>query len=222
VIVLGHRGYSAKYLENTLEAFMKAVEAGANGVELDVRLSKDGEVVVSHDEDLKRLFGIDVKIRDATVSELKELTDGKITTLKEVFENVSDDKIINIEIKEREAADVVLEISKRRKNLIFSSFDLDLLDEKFKGTKYGYLIDEENYGSIENFVERVEKERPYSLHVPYQAFELEYAVEVLRSFRKKGIVIFVWTLNDPEIYRKIRREIDGVITDEVELFVKLR
>lgn len=157
MIVLGHRGYSAKYLENTLEALMKAIEAGADGVELDVRLSKDGEVVVSHDEDLKRLFGLDVKIRDATVSELKELTDGKMTTLREVFENITDDKIINVEIKEREVADAVLEISKRRKNLIFSSFDLDLLDEKFKGTKYGYLIDEENYGSIENFVERVEK-----------------------------------------------------------------
>jgi len=222
MIVLGHRGYSAKYLENTLEAFIKAIEYGADGVELDVRLSKDGKVVVSHDEDLKRLFGKNLKVKDATLDELKELSDGKITTLEEVYEHISDDKIVNVEIKEREAARPALELSKGRKNEIFSSFDLDLLDEEFKGTRYGYLIDEENYGDIQSFVDRVERERPYSLHIPYQAFESEFVVELCDRFREKGIRIFVWTLNDPEIFQRIMAHIDGIITDEVELFSKMR
>ncbi|PLV60273.1 glycerophosphodiester phosphodiesterase family protein [Thermotoga sp. KOL6] len=222
MIVLGHRGYSAKYLENTLEAFLKAIEAGADGIELDVRSSKDGKIVVFHDEDLRRLFNIDVKIRDATVEDLKRLTGGKVITLDEVYSHISDDKIINVEIKERSVARSVLELSKDRKNVIFSSFDLDLLDEQFKGTKYGYLVDDKNYGTVEFFLERVERERPYSLHLPYQLFEMNEAVELVKKFRDMGIKVFVWTLNDPVFFQEIKDHIDGVITDEVEIFVKLR
>ena len=52
--LFGHRGYSGKYPENTLLAFQKAIEAGADGIELDVQFSKDGKLVVIHDETLDR------------------------------------------------------------------------------------------------------------------------------------------------------------------------
>ncbi|KAI9664500.1 MAG: hypothetical protein M1821_005946 [Bathelium mastoideum] len=71
--VIAHRGYKAKYPENSLAAFEAAVKAGAHAVETDVHLSKDGVVVLSHDADLKRCFGVDLKIKDCEWSFLKTL-----------------------------------------------------------------------------------------------------------------------------------------------------
>ena len=53
-LIYAHRGYSAKYPENTMLAFQKAEEVGADGIELDVQLTKDGEIVVIHDEKVNR------------------------------------------------------------------------------------------------------------------------------------------------------------------------
>jgi len=89
LLVLGHRGYSARYPENTLLAFKKAIEAGADGVELDVWLAKDGEVVVIHDETVDRVSNGSGRVKEMTLSELKSLDFGngeKIPTLEEVFE----------------------------------------------------------------------------------------------------------------------------------------
>ena len=69
--VWAHRGASAYAPENTLEAFLLAAEQGADGVELDVQLTKDGVPVVFHDWDLKRAAGVDRKIRDCTFEELQ-------------------------------------------------------------------------------------------------------------------------------------------------------
>jgi len=61
-LILGHRGTISKP-EDTLSAFKKAIEAGADGVELDIQKTSDGVIVVSHDENLKRTAGIDFDIR---------------------------------------------------------------------------------------------------------------------------------------------------------------
>ena len=57
ILNLAHRGFSDEYPENTILAFEKAKEAGFDGIELDVQLSRDGELVVIHDEELKRVTG---------------------------------------------------------------------------------------------------------------------------------------------------------------------
>lgn len=63
-----HRGWSGLYPENTLLAFQKAIELGVDGFEMDVQLSRDGEVVVFHDETLDRVTGYHGYLRDLTVS----------------------------------------------------------------------------------------------------------------------------------------------------------
>ena len=70
--IISHRGYSAKYPENTMIAFQKAVECGTHGIELDVQLSKDGEVVICHDETIDRTSNGTGYIKDMTVEELKK------------------------------------------------------------------------------------------------------------------------------------------------------
>ena len=106
----GHRGYSGKYPENTMLAFQKAIEAGAEGIELDVQFSKDGKLVVIHDETLDRTTTGNGLVRDYTLDELKALDASytyqgqygvnRIPTLCEVLDYMSDkDAFTNIELK---------------------------------------------------------------------------------------------------------------------------
>lgn len=94
-----HRGFSGAYPENTMLAFEKAVEQGMEGIELDIHLSKDGEVVVAHDETLRRVAGIDRAIADMTAQELAQteihggdlgLTARGVPTLREYFRFIKD------------------------------------------------------------------------------------------------------------------------------------
>ena len=105
-----HRGFSGQFPENTMLAFEKAVEAGADGIELDVQFSKDGELVIMHDETLNRTAGVDGFVKDYTLEQLKAMdVSGKwgdrygsmeIPTLREYFEHFKDLPVItNIELK---------------------------------------------------------------------------------------------------------------------------
>ena len=73
VLNFAHRGFSEKYPENTLLAFQKSVEAGCDGIELDVQLSRDGEIVIFHDEEVERVTGQKGFVWDYTVKELKQM-----------------------------------------------------------------------------------------------------------------------------------------------------
>jgi glycerophosphoryl diester phosphodiesterase len=95
-LIIGHRGASAVAPENTLTAFRLALEAKADGVEFDVRLTKDGVPVVIHDDDLRRTGGVKKRVADLSLAELKEIdvgswkhprfVDEKVPTLSELFE----------------------------------------------------------------------------------------------------------------------------------------
>jgi glycerophosphoryl diester phosphodiesterase len=102
---IAHRGLHNKKAgipENSLLSFQKAIEKGFP-IEIDVHLTKDGEIVVFHDEDTKRMCGIEKKIEACTLSELKELellsTDQKIPTLQECLELVDGRVFLLIEFK---------------------------------------------------------------------------------------------------------------------------
>ena len=71
--IFAHRGFSGKYPENTMLAFEKAVEIGVDGIELDVHLTKDNELVIIHDEDIKRTTNGEGLVKDMTLEELKKL-----------------------------------------------------------------------------------------------------------------------------------------------------
>lgn len=85
ILVLGHRGSPMKEIENTIRSFKRAMEDGADGVELDVHLSDDGNLVVIHDFNTKRVFGTDSEIEELTIKEIKAIN-SEIPTLEEVFE----------------------------------------------------------------------------------------------------------------------------------------
>ena len=109
ILVWAHRGASGVMPENTLPAFEKAVELGADGVELDIQMTADGEIVVIHDEMVDRTSDGKGWVKDYTLEQLqkldvsyghKELGHVSIPTMREVFELLKPtDLTINIELK---------------------------------------------------------------------------------------------------------------------------
>jgi glycerophosphoryl diester phosphodiesterase len=108
-MLFGHRGYSALAPENTLAAFSLLLEHDIPGAELDVRLSRDGKVVVIHDENTKRVTGVDALVGECRASRLKRLDAGSwfndafrnesIPLLDEVFDLAGDRLYYDIELK---------------------------------------------------------------------------------------------------------------------------
>lgn len=109
-LIFAHRGAAGTYPENTMLAFEKALEVGADGIELDVQLSADGEVVVIHDETIDRTTNGSGEVRSFTLQELKSYQASytfnvgnlftPIPTLREVFQFLSNNNLIcNIELK---------------------------------------------------------------------------------------------------------------------------
>ncbi|RDY20340.1 glycerophosphodiester phosphodiesterase family protein, partial [Criibacterium bergeronii] len=159
---IAHRGFKSKYPENTMLAFKKAVEENADGIEFDVHLSKDDEIVIIHDERLDRTTNAKGRVMDYTLAELKKVNAGAlydnidfeaIPTLREYFEYIKDKDIItNVELKtgvywykgiEQKVYDMIKEFDLKDK-IIISSFNhksvlaMKKIDEKIK---CGLLID---------------------------------------------------------------------------------
>ncbi len=101
-LVIAHRGASAICTENTTQAFERAARDRADGVELDVLLCRSGEVVVFHDDDLRRMLDRPERVADLSYRVLRSLRlrrDSFIPTLAEAFEACGPDLLVNVELK---------------------------------------------------------------------------------------------------------------------------
>jgi len=242
-LIFGHRGYSSEYPENTTLAFRKAMDAGADGVELDIRASKDGKAVVIHDEDTLRVTGTPGKIADLDYAEIrkKKIPEGlSIPLLDEVFESFPDNGFLNVEIK---SSDVVQPLVKLLKvcepafQIVFSSFHFEALEElraSVPDANIGLLIGESlgKYVAVsESAVDTTAFEAllagylPYSLHLPVPLFNrlpVEGTVRFLQKVKASNIRLFWWTVDDIPVteFLKDRGIIDGVITNQVGRMVR--
>ena len=124
--IFAHRGACGYEPENTMEAFALAVEQGADGIELDVQLTKDGKLVIFHDETIDRMCHGTGWVKDFTLEELRkyevcslEGKKGRIPTLREVLELVKPGNLkVNIELKTETAylySDVILNVDEYAK-----------------------------------------------------------------------------------------------------------
>ncbi|WP_248928860.1 glycerophosphodiester phosphodiesterase family protein [Paenibacillus hamazuiensis] len=146
LVVAAHRGLKCDYPENTLLAFHEALEAGADMLEFDLRLSKDGVVVVIHDETVDRTTNGSGKVGDLTVSELKQLDAGgwfgkpfeglKIPTFEELCDllRAYPEVLLNVEVKPspdaQEAVDKAVSMLKEYGYLprcVFTCFDAEII-----------------------------------------------------------------------------------------------
>jgi len=230
ILVLGHRGYSAKYPENTLLAFRKAIEAGADGIELDVWMSRDGEIVVIHDGTVDRTSNGSGKVKEMTLEELRELDFGngeRIPTLEEVFDAVPENAVVNVEIKDVDAVKRTAEIigNNDPSRVVVSSFLIDALRE-YRGhdreTRLGILIDREEV--LAQLPTLIQELGPWSLNPPIDAMSIlgvDKTVGALRMAKGAGLKVLLWPLNDDAYYTndnlvRLGGLFDGVITNDIE------
>ena len=218
-LVLGHRGASADAPENTLAAFRLALEQGADGVELDVRRCRTGEVVVVHDGDTARVAGAPLRVAEASLAELRALDVGaragarfrgeRIPLLEEVLEALPG-AIVNVELKsERGRADLSLAAATARaleragaaSRVVVSSFDYRLV-VAFRlaapAVPVGLLFDAEDPGRLRTWL-GVRLLAPAAVH-PDRAL---VTPERFRAWSARGLAVNVWTVDDADEARRL-------------------
>jgi glycerophosphoryl diester phosphodiesterase len=233
-LVFAHRGASAHAPENTLAAFELALAHGANGVELDAKLSADGEVIVIHDATIDRTTGEKGHVSKLTLAALRELDAGsffsaefrgeKIPTLAEVFETIGRRTLINVELTNYATpqdglANKVCDLVKRfglEERILFSSF----LSSNLRRTRS--MLPDVPRGLLALGGWMGWWARSFGFNFgDYQAqhpnLEDVTPQQVARVHRLKRSVL-VWTVNAADDMRRLLSwGVDGIFTDEPKL-----
>lgn len=227
VTITAHRGDCSSAPENTLAAFELAIENGADIIELDVRQTKDGEIVVMHDENLKRVCGVNKKVGKLTYEELMKYSPGKkyrgpneelyreekIPTLQEVIDFVGDRAKLNIELKP----------AKTDKNLSQKVAEIIGENNYYDNCFVASLT----YGAIRRVkVADPEIKTVYVMAVAMGDFyDLEYADgfsikyryinnEIIKQAHKRGKEVYAWTVDDKQILESMMlMNVDSIITN---------
>lgn len=210
-LLLGHRGWSAKYPENTLKSFTAALEIGLDGLEFDVQLSKDGVPVILHDETLNRTTDGGGKVSDWSYSELVKLNAAarwpelqrtpipRLSTVLDEVLRVNPRGLYNIEIKVYNDAwrDLVNTVVRTVRNhplaehIVFSSFHhecLTYLRYCNADAKIGLLYEDQ----VDEPWLQVREINGYSVHLNYQVTSLE----LIRACHAQGTYVGVWTVDE--------------------------
>ena len=231
-----HRGFSGKYPENTMLAFEKALEVGVDGIELDVHLTKDGELVIIHDETVDRTTDGTGLVSEMTLDELKALDASatyvgvygvnRIPTLREYFELVKDTEIVtNIELKTginpypgiEEKLLEMIDAFELADKIIISSFN------HYSVMRFKRLAPEIPCGFLEeswiiDMADYAAWQGVECLHPIYAAVTENYA----EAAHEKGLLINTWTVNTEEDMKlMIDRGVNAIIGNYPDLCKKV-
>ena len=226
--ITAHRGASVKYPENTMAAFRGAKELGADWIELDVQQTKDKQIVVSHDTNLKRVTGVNKEIIDMTYEEISKLDAGsfkgkeyageKIPLLSEVLEFAKENNIrLNIELKptgdevdfEKQVVELIKEYNMKDRCVVTSQVYevLQKVKKYDKNIKTVYVMSI----AIGNITDLKDSD----------AFSVEASnvnESLVTRVHNEGCELYAWTVNTKEsINHMIDMNVDNIITDNIEL-----
>ncbi len=232
-----HRGFCSKYPENTLLSFEKALEEGVDGIENDVQLTKDGQIVIMHDESVDRTTDGTGWIKDYTLDELKRLDAGisfggkygpqRVPTLREYLELVKNEPIItNIEMKtgvfeylpmERMLVDMLREYKICDRILItsFNHYTIMRMKAIAPEIKYGFLAYDWRLDAGE-----------YTQRYGVPCYHPDYhnlTPEVVADLHSHNIEINPYTVDDPDDIRDmISKGVSGIISDCPDVVNRVR
>jgi glycerophosphoryl diester phosphodiesterase len=230
-LIIAHRGASALAPENTLAAFRLALELGADGIELDVMLSADKQLVVIHDVTVDRTTNGTGKVPELAYTQLRDLDAGikfakamvgeHLPTLSEVFDLVGDKMLINVELKNYHApfddlAEHVVRLIDAHgltKSTILSSFN-GLNARKARALNpsipFGLLTEPGIFGAV--------MRGPVGQLFGYQALHPYYkdvTEQMVQALHKREQQCNVWTVDDPKALLKMKQYwVDAVICND--------
>ncbi|MCC2250620.1 glycerophosphodiester phosphodiesterase [Virgibacillus sp. AGTR] len=221
---IGHRGYPAKYPENTLSSFQAAIELGFTHIELDVHLSKDGIPVVMHDYKIDRMTNGSGEIRNYTLSELQQFTVGdseKIPTLEDVLRLAKNQIIVSIEMKNTKLYDYL------EKEVFEAIQKVDMIDQVYvisfdhkSLAKLRQLSSEIKIGPLVNKLKRshfrlIEKLDASYIAVKHDGLKEKY----VNRCDGLGIQVVAWTVNSVEQMQRFKKYPSVLVTtDELEKY----
>ena len=236
-LIFAHRGYSHLYPENTMKAFIEAERVGADGLELDVQLTKDGEIVVIHDEKVDRTTNGKGFIKDFTFKDLRKLDASynkktflhkePIPALNEVLEWMTTNQVIcNIELKNgvlpykglEEKVIALIQSYGLTERVILSSFNHYSL-------VYCYRLAPE-IETAPLFSEGLYMPWVYAQSIGAKSMHPKYTVapnELIRASLDYGISVRPYTVNkEKDMQRLFTAECSALITDDPAKALRIR
>ena len=229
-VIIAHRGASAAAPENTLAAFALAADLGADAIELDVKLSKDGAPIILHDETVNRTTDAKGKVKDFTLADFQAMDAGswkatqyageRVPTLAQVFELVGSRLWINVELTnyftrgDDLVPTVVALIQKMnlQKRVLLSSFDplnLRRARQLDPALPLAQLTDQ-----AQNIFLREAWLTPFASHEARHPDVEQLKKRGVAWYHQRGYRVNVWTNNDPDDMREfVKQGVDGLITD---------
>ena len=220
MLKIAHRGAKGYEPENTLAAFQKALDLNADGIELDVHLSSDGQIMVIHDETIDKMTNGKGFVNTLSLSELKSFLVAdkyEIPTLKEVFDLVDKKCLINIELKSKDTPqsvtalieEYILDKNWSYEHFIVSSFDWSALQEVHNLNSkipIGVLTETD----LELALAFAETIKAKAIHPDFHLLNQENTTKI----QAHGLLVFPWTINELEDIQKIKKyKVNGIITD---------
>jgi glycerophosphoryl diester phosphodiesterase len=223
VLNIAHRGASGTFPENTLSAFRAAIDATANMCELDVQLSRDGAVVVIHDETVERTTNGKGEVSELTLDELKRLDAGarfhggahkgeRIPTLDEVFAVTAGRCGLNIELKAGGLEHQVAQIMTARnafKGSIVSSFEWEYLkkiQQLHFNIRFALLADDKPVDLLMNAVAM----RAYAINPRWDMV----TADLCKAAHERNLMVYTWTVDaDARMRALIECGVDGIMTN---------
>ena len=222
ILRIGHRGAKGYIAENTLSSIKKAIQLDVDGVEIDVFKCLSGELVLSHDKNLKRMTGKSGVIENLTLKELDDYlihNKYKISTLNEILEKIFDPILINIELKGSNTATATSEIVNKFikkgnwniKHFIISSFNWIELERLRFVDRYiplGVLVNESM--NVNKAIEFGKKINAQAIHPNYNLLNKENIAKI----KNNGFKVHTWTVNDKSDINNMKElNVDGIISD---------
>lgn len=236
---VAHRGESADAPENTMAAFNLAWSRGVKAVELDVHLTRDGVLVVTHDPDVKRVTGLQRKIKEADWSELKDLDAGrwkdpkfageKLPTLDQALATIPDGARCFIEVKTGPEAvpalvKAVRKSGKKPEQLAVITFYADTLAEAKKQLpelKMYYLASFKRDPKTKAVTPTLDDLIAKAKEIKADGLDLEFKGPIDKAFvdrvKAEGLAMLVWTIDDPaDARRMIEAGVEGITTNKAQ------
>ena len=214
--IIAHRGASFLEPENTIKAIERAIKMGADYVEVDVRMSKDSQLVIIHDPDVDRTTDGKGLVNDYTLQELKNFDAGdgeSIPTLDEVISCVKDRVELVIEIKEPGTEGKILE--KINENELENTILTSFYHKSIKNAvKMNHSI---NAGIIfaGQPVDVMQMASNASANIIFPSYKYMNE-DMVKQAQNGGISVYPWTIDDPEIFEKfVEMGVDGIVTNKL-------
>lgn len=227
-LIFAHRGANSFAPENSIPAFEAAIRLGCDGVEMDVRMTASGDVIIFHDRRLSRMTGCRGNVHQMPLSRIRKCylkNDPRFTipTLQEALEAVSQRVLINIDVKKEtmrqngleEKILSILRDFRLKDNIIISSFN-PLVIKKFAQLAPDYRL---------GFIYRQRSHKFMSNGVPVESFHVYHRTlsqKYVANLHERNYRVYAWTVDKEKHFRRMLKiGVDGIITNHPEVYYRL-